>query len=488
MLDKDGVLAKHGAASIDELVKRAAVLADGDPPNGVGENPDAAMQIYNDVMLVAPDHAGCLYGVGIVLREAGRYAQGTQIAKRITAICPRDPRGWKLLATIYGEMSQYDESIKYADKALMCAVNDYTLADAAYAHCNAGNWKEADAYSKRALEMAKASPTPLAREATTNAEVTQAYCRLAFGDWEAGFLGYRKTLRTKWRKEREYPSANGGRTTEWQGEPDAVVIITTEQGLGDEVMAASVIMDAAKSCKRIILDCDHRLAPLFERSFPGVFVTPQRRVEQMVLPREVGLPTHHKSLFGLSELFRKTDADFHRTPFLVPNQEYVGMFRELFGGQRTIGLAWSGGLPRTAQEQRTVGLSAFLPLVRRGEAEFVSLQYKDDAAEVAAFERAHGVKIRRLPWATQSTDMDLLTGLVAACDEVVGVHTTVMHLASSVGVPTTILTHRGSGWRYNPPELLWYPPTTGLWRKKVGESWRDCVNRLVENRKLRLAA
>ena len=134
-------------------------------------------------------------------------------------------------------------------------------------------------------------------------------------------------------------------------------------------------------------------------------------------------------------------------------------------------------------EHRAAGLNAFLPLLRRGGAEFVSLQYKDDAAEVAAMERDHGIKVRRLPWVTQGPDMDLLAGLLASLTEVVGVHTSALHLAAAVGTSTTFLTHRGSGWRYAPAELLWYPKTATMHRKKSGESWRECVNRLVEGRK-----
>jgi len=471
------LLERYGCTTVDEVVAKAGKLSDGDPENGIGQAPDEAMAIYNDVMLDYPDHPGCLYGAAVVLRDAGRYAQAIQIAKRVAEVCPRDPRGWKLLATVYGELSRYEESIRYAEKALACSRNDYTLADYAYAHCNAGNWDIAHAACVEALDRAKNNPSVLSREAITNARVTKGYCDLARGDWAEGFQGFRNTMRTKWRKERVYDGANGD-TVEWMGEPDAVVIVTGEQGLGDEVMAAGVIPDAANGCKRFIFDCDHRLAALFSRSFPNVHVTPQRRSDAMVLPREVGLPTHHKTLFGLSEMFRKTDADFPRVPFLIPNQGYVDMFRELFGGQKVIGLAWSGGLPRTGMEHRAAGLRSFLPLMKKGGAEFVSLQYKDDAQEVAELERSHGIKVRRLPWVTQGQDMDLLAGLLAACAAVVGVHTSALHLAASLGVPTTFLTHRGSGWRYAPKELLWYPPTTKVRRKKSGESWRECVGRL----------
>jgi tetratricopeptide (TPR) repeat protein len=458
--------------SSNELMRIAGELADGD-------DPDKAVEICNKVLVDEPDHPGALFVLGCVLLKAARHVPAMQMGKRITDVCPKDPRGWQLLALVYGELHKYDESIRCAERALACKRTDKVLADVAYAHVNGGNWDLADKYSKEAIAEAQRNPSPLASVALQDATLSQSYTRLAKGDWVPGWAGYRVTLMTKWRKLWTY-----GDSVEWQGEPDAVVMVTGEQGLGDEIMAASMIPDAAKACKRFILDCDHRLAALFARSFPNVIVSPTRRTQEVRLPV---MPTHHKALFGLAELLRKKDEDFHRQPYLVPNQDYVGMFRELFHGQRVIGLAWSGGLPRTGQEPRTAGLNAFLPLVRMGGAEFVSLQYKDDAAEVAEFEKAHGVKVRRLPWVTQGPDQDLLAGLLAACTEVVGVHTSALHLAAAVGVPTTILTHRGSGWRYA-RELLWYPPTTQMFRKRSGESWRECVARLVESRKVKLAA
>jgi hypothetical protein len=320
----------------------------------------------------------------------------------------------------------------------------------------------------------------LRENALTTAEVNLAYANLALGIWPAGWRGYRKTMRTKWRKERVYYTPDGKETKEWQGESDAVVIVTGEQGLGDEVMAASVIPDAARQSRHFVLDCDHRLAALFQRSFPTITVSPTRREDAVRAPIA---PTHHKTLFGLSELFRQKDEDFPREAFLTPNSEYVSMFRELFGGQKVIGLAWSGGLPRTGMDHRAAGLNAFLPLVRRGGAEFVSLQYKDDAEEVRQFEKQHGIRVRRLPWVTQGQDMDLLAGLIASLSEVVSVGTAAAHFAAALGVPTTILVNKGLSWAFAPPEMLWYPKSVTLWRKNPGESWRECVNRLVEGRK-----
>lgn len=462
-----------------ELVREAGRLAD-------AEKPDEAMELVNNVLLHEPDNVSALYVAGCVFLKAVRSVQAIQTCKRIIELKPRDPRGYGLLTLAYGDLHKYEEAIAYGEKALSLKRTPKTLADAAYAHLAAGNWDLADKYSLESLVMGKerlAQPPVFGDKqdaeerkgvevAMADALTHQSSIRLAKRDWKSGFEGFRRTLRTKWRKEWTY-----GDSKEWMGEPDAVVMVTGEQGLGDEIMAASVIHDAAKGCKRFIFDCDHRLAALFARSFPEVLVVPTRRKQTVALPV---MPTHHKSLFGLSELFRTHDQDFPRKPFLIANSEYKAMFGQLFyqwarGGPVT-GIAWSGGLPRTGEETRNAGLRAFLPLIRQGGT-FVSLQYKDEAAEVAAFEREFGIKIHRLPWVTQGQDMDLLAGLVASLDKVVGVHTSALHLSSALGVDTTILVHRGSGWRYASDDLIWYPRTTKIHRKASGESWRDCVAR-----------
>jgi tetratricopeptide (TPR) repeat protein len=452
-----------------ELVRIAGELADAD-------RPDEAMELCHKVLLDEPDNPGALYVIGCVLLKAARQVQAIQIAKRLTHLCPNDFRGWSLLALCWGELCRYDESLRNAEKAVKCSRTDKTLADLCYAHTNAGNWDLAEKYHQEALVAATIKPSPLASEALQNCRVSNGYIKLAQGKWKEGFEGFRATLRTKWRKEWAY-----GDSKEWFGEPDAVVMVTGEQGLGDEIMAASMIPDAAKAPKTFILDCDARLATIFRRSFPGVLVTPTRREQSVVLPV---MPTHHKSMFGLGELFRQKDEDFPRKPFLIPDADDVEMFRHRFGGRKIIGLAWSGGLPRTGQEPRDAGLNAFLPLLKRG-GEYLSLQYKNDLVEIDAIEKQHGIKIHRLPWVTCGQDMDLLAALIASLDEVIGVHTTALHLSSAMGVKTTTLVHRGSGWRYSGDDLIWYPQTTRLWRKKTGESWRDCVERLASDRVLR---
>lgn len=317
---------------VEEWVKQAGVFADDDKP-------DEALELANRALFREPDNHKALFVAGSVLMKAGRHVQAWQLLRRVTEIKPADHRGWGQMALCAGEIHRYDDSIRWAEKALSLRREAKTLSDAAYAHINAGNWEHGAALAVDALRL-----DPELQDAKLH--VTNA--ALARKDWVNGWTGYRLTQRTKFRKEWHY-----GNTQEWQGEADAVVMVTGEQGLGDEIMAASVVSDAIAHCAKFIFDCDERLGSLFARSFPGAIISPTRRSQTVKLPL---LPTHHKTLFGLCELFRRQDDDFPRRVYLQANADYRRMFRALFDGwgKPVIGLAWSGGLPRTGQGKSVV--------------------------------------------------------------------------------------------------------------------------------------
>ena len=447
---------------VEEWLKAAGDLADKDQV-------DEAAEMASRVLMLEPDNHKALFVIGSVMLKCGRNVQAQQFLRRVCELKPHDHRGWGQLSISCAEMHRYEEAIRFAEKALDIKKECTTYSNASFAHTTANNWIKGREYAEAALHI-----DPTFKDAIFHL----ANIDLAEQKWTAGWKGFKVSEGGKWRKKYTY-----GDTVEWEGEPDAVVMVTGEQGLGDEIMAASVIPDAIRRCKTFIFDCDKRIAPLFERSFPAAIVTPTRREKTVALPFA---PTHHRSLFGLLQLFRNANADFPRVPYLTPSPEYVSMFRRLFesfGATRVVGLAWSGGFPRTGQVERTAGLGGFLPLLQfEPKATYVSLQYKDEAAEVLAFEQKTGKKVLRLPWATQGFDIDVLAGLIAACDEVIGVATTSLHLASAMGVPTTWLCNRGLNWVFAQQELLWYPPTATIWRKDRGESWRDCVYSLVRHR------
>ena len=60
----------------------------------------------------------------------------------------------------------------------------------------------------------------------------------------------------------------------WNGEKNGVLYIWPEQGIGDEVMFASIFDDVKKDVAKLIVKIDIRLKEIYERSFPKIkFIT-----------------------------------------------------------------------------------------------------------------------------------------------------------------------------------------------------------------------
>src|SRR6478609_4175540 len=89
--------------------------------------------------------------------------------KRVCELKPKDPRGFGLLALCYGELHRYDESVRMAEHALSLKRTAKTLADAAYAHVNCGNWELGNKYSLDAIELAKGKDDGVSKEALRDA-------------------------------------------------------------------------------------------------------------------------------------------------------------------------------------------------------------------------------------------------------------------------------------------------------------------------------
>lgn len=322
---------------------------------------------------------------------------------------------------------------------------------------NARKWCE------KALEI---DPTSKA------AKNTLGLCHLSLGAWREGFELYASSVGGKFRKQIQYRDEGM-----WDGAPGKSVVFYGEQGLGDEIMYASCIQDAQKVCGRTILECDSRLEGLFRRSFSGVAVYGTRRAKDVEWLQheqvDASLPVGQ-----LPQFFRHSTQDCPGTPYLVADPERRTQWRALFdswGPRPKIGIAWSGGSKHNKPKERAIGLEAMRPLIESLDADFVSLQYKDPTQEI----KASGLPIKHYKRACETDDYDDTAALVAELDLVIGVHTTVHHLAGALGVPGLILVPSRTIWIYCLPDgsMPWYR-SAKLYRQREGESWKSTIQRL----------
>ncbi|MDH3240999.1 MAG: tetratricopeptide repeat protein [Alphaproteobacteria bacterium] len=258
------------------------------------------------------------------------------------------------------------------------------------------------------------------------------------------------------------------------------ILIIGEQGLGDEIMFASLIPDVMARVKETTLVVDPRLVGLFGRSFPNALVYPHDKVEE-VLDR---VPPERRCFIGsLAGLFRRNLDDFPGKPYLVPDAERVAGLRErlaAFGPEKKIGVMWRGGVGTEREARRSLALADFAPLFAH-PAQWVSLSHLDAAIEETGklFDDT-GLRVHHWPEITASADYDDTAALIAALDAVISVTCTAAHCAAALGAETYVLVPERPEWRYGASgtAIPWYGAMT-LYRRQDDDWPLDEVARAV---------
>jgi hypothetical protein len=271
----------------------------------------------------------------------------------------------------------------------------------------------------------------------------------------------------------------------WDGAPLAGrrLLVRAEQGLGDQVMFATMLPELEAAGGPVAVQCDRRLCPLFARSFPALGFAPFPTPEGEAAERDgfdLQIP------FGsLGRLFRRDERAFPaRAAVLVPDPGRTARLRsrwaERAAGRRRVGLSWRSLSP-TSGARRSLALGALLPLLRRDDCLFVSLQYGPTAkAELDGIRDAHGIAIATEPEVEATDDIDGLAALVAALDLVVTVDNATAHLAGAVGAETWVPLPAVASWRWmiGREDSPWYP-SLRLFRQPRRGDWAAVVVRLA---------
>lgn len=320
-------------------------------------------------------------------------------------------------------------------------------------YINEGKPEKAQEHLFKALEV-----QPDHAQAHWNLSLTY----LEMGDYEKGWKEYDWGIPAKVRMDRNYTKVP---LPVWDGTPGKRVVVYGEQGIGDEILFASMLPDLFRDCPETVFECHKKLHTLFANSFPNVPIYPTREDEVITWPvKPDGTPRYNFdakiSIGGLGRIYRSNLDSFPGTPFLTPTQRSKDYWQAKLAElprKPNIGISWIGGHKRTRMEVRSIELENLLPILKQ-DVNFISLQYTPAEQEVQQLKDKHGIQIHHWPEAVYNANYDETAGLVANLDLVITVCTSVVHLAGSMGVPTWVLTPSRPAWRYrlDLDSMPWY--------------------------------
>jgi tetratricopeptide (TPR) repeat protein len=431
---------------------------------------DKAWEIVESILMQNPNDAQALCVASDIMKKGKKLPIAYSLAKRAQELRPERCETWNALGHAAQLLWRLDEAETSYKKALARAARDDQKAlynnNLGSTYLDAGRFADAEAPLRKALEF----------KDDTNARHNLGLSLLAQRKWTEGWQAYSASIGTHRRLNTKYK--NPPEPT-WNGEKGQRVVVFGEQGLGDEICAASLLPDLIRDSKKVIVDCDHRVANLFERSFPQatVYGTRWAKPDGPKWAQEDRDFDASISAFEVAKFYRSSDEDFPGTKYLTPCPIRTGMWWSMFRKTRrpVIGICWSGGTWTNGSAHRNLPLSEWKPIFDAVDAQWVSLQYKDASKDI------EGTPVVQYPFATLTKDYDDTAALVASCDLVLGIQTSVHHLAGALGVPSWNLIPKISQWRYGESyESIPFYKSMRLIRQNANGQWpiQKIVNEL----------
>lgn len=419
---------------------------------------DEAEVLYDQLLTQNPTNPGLLATLGTLFLQKGKTGLAICLLEASIRNGKRESDVLSNLALAYKNSGQQEKAVKLFEESVKKDPSGATLANYSALFIESGQDEKMGEICKRAIDLDPSHPI---------AHWNLALSLLAQGKWERAWDEHEWGLvANHMRKDRDL-----GGVPVWDGSPGKRVAVYGEQGIGDEIMFASMIPDVLKT-NEVVLECHTRLKTLFEKSFPGVNCYGERESDMPLWVADEHFDARI-SIGSLGKFYRRSADAFNGNSYLKAEPLASGSkFR--------VGISWSGGGAKLGRVQkRSVPLSWWKSILNVSEVEFVSLQYTDCKEELDVMD-ALGYDIKRMDEYVKAEDYYETARLVASCDLVISVCTSVIHLAGALGVPCWVMTPKHPAWRYqNEGKMPWYR-SVRLYRQPENkqDSWMRVVERV----------
>ncbi|MBX9847025.1 MAG: tetratricopeptide repeat protein [Xanthobacteraceae bacterium] len=421
-----------------------------------------AVAAHERALRLDPSHVDAHANLGAACYEMGHHDRAVDQYRKALAIRPDDARTTRNLADALVTLDRFDEAI--AAYRVVTAREPgngqahFGLASALEAID--GNEEALQSY-RRAIDLMPDDPRP---------KWFKAYLDLSLGHLEAGWSAFEARWAARDLAPRPYPQRR------WDGGAVAgKLLVWGEQGLGDQIIYASMIEDLRRRVPSICLEVAPRLVGLFARSFSQIEVVPMAdELYGGAVAAQVPLASLAPHLRPDWQAFRPAAQGYLKAD---PARAAAFRARLANDGQRLVGLSWQS-TSLAIGKAKSASLRDFAAVLRLPGCRFVDLQYDDAPAERDAVARELDVNVDRLADLDLRNDIEGAAALISACDLVFTVSNTNAHLAGALGKPTWVLLPVGGArlwyWFRGRNDSPWYP-RVHLKRRSRGQSWTDLV-------------
>lgn len=425
-------------------------FAFGNLARDVGRTEEAA-QAYANVLKVRPGSVEAGSNLVHVLIDLERPVVAARMARDIARVGYGLAAVAQSMADAFNRLRLTDEA-EIAYRRVLCRYPDQAAALSNLAELLARTGRD-----ERSLHWVGRART--ADPEDDQIGLHQALALMTTGRIADGLAAYEARLKPR---AHDAPIRHGLTIPRWRGEPlDGPLLVVAEQGLGDEIRFAASLTHLLRRGIPFVAECEPRLVPLFQRSFPTARIVPHsgRKTGGRVsydYDMVGGLGGAHPaayieagSLPLVLDLMAQgilLDRPIAEGAFLIPDADRVAESRRKIRESAhqadqdgpVIGLSWGSAVSHPARARLYPTVEDLEPILRlpgltpRGIT-LVNLQYIDATADLATFKETFGATVLDTPWVDKCNDLDGAAALAAACDLVIGPASSVGVMAAAVG-------------------------------------------------------
>jgi hypothetical protein len=421
--------------------------------------------------------AGCL-------RDKGEMDAAIDLVRNALFRMPEAAELWNTLGTIMGETCDFDSARTfYLEAQRLNPKMSRAFHNMGHALSFIGPLEESVANFTRALEL---TALDIDRAETLHA---RGLSLVSMGKLGEGWAEYETRHNPRF-SQSSYFAVNAPR---WDAEDlkGRKLLVAGEQGLGDEIMFAGMIPDLIERVGpegKIMIACDHRLVPLFQRSFPQAHVGPEGHTKHNTKPVRVVQwaqgelkPDFYTPMGSPLAQLRARVEDFPARAFLKPDPSRVSFWQDrlaALGPGPYVGICWRSMLMTTQRKKLFSALELWGPVLEKTSVKFVNLQYGDCRAELNFARENLGAAIHNFEDLDLKNNLHDNAALCAALDLAVAAPTAAAALAAATGTETWFLT-AGRVWpQLGTDHYPWYANTRVLTPEKFAD-WPALMNRLA---------
>ena len=427
---------------------------------------ERAAEYFRQITVLKPDLAAPRFMLAACLHHLGRYGQAVEEAERAIALLkgsPGEVEAEVAAGKYFLQANREEKALIHFERALHL---DPASGDAMFNRAKALSflYREDEALSQ--LDQAIAQ-----KSASEDMHSLKALTALSAGRFRDGWDLYEMRFSERSKDampRRKYSAVN------WDGQAShESVLIWGEQGLGDQILHASILSDAVQRAPHIVLEAEPRLIPLFSRSFPQI------KVRALTHDLDESGISAQLPIGSLGRFFRQDWNDFSRRAYLTADRARSGKLRQALAadGQCLVGISWRSS-NAVASLYKTARLADFNSILQQPGLDFVDLQYGDTSAEIKAVGEETGITVHHVNEIDNKEDIDGLAALIEACDAVVTISNVTAHIAGALGKPVWILIPHGQGrhwyWFKDRTDSPWYPGAR-IVRQQRGQAWSELV-------------